>query len=412
MMGNSHCNSARTKEVKKIPPFLSERVSHYYEHRVKTLWGGSRSLMGIPKTGDVALFSNDYLSISNHPDITDAQIHSLKRFGNGPMMSQVFFSDASPQKQFEKRMAQFMHAKAVLVCQSGWCANTGLLQAIANKDTSVYLDIMAHMSLWEGVTSAGAKAYPFRHNRAAHLEHLLKQNGPGIVVVDSIYSTNGSVCCLRDIVELAHAHGCIIVVDESHSLGTHGPSGAGMVVEQGLTDKVHFRTSSLGKAFSGRGGVIAGSKELIQYIEHEAQPMIFSSAVLPTDIALFNASLNVIQTDEWRRDKMRKNADYLREGLTDMGYNVSDSGSQIISLAPGPEQNTLLLRDALEAKGVFGAIFFPPATPKNHTLLRFCASTQLTLDKLEHTLNACAAICDQVGMKHWGSTRQLVRKLA
>jgi CAI-1 autoinducer synthase len=396
--------------IDQEPEFLHKRVSSYHSH-VDAIWQGRRPFLmsRAPGAGDVHLFNNDYLAISNHPDITAAQIASLKAFGSGPMMSQIFFTEDSPQSVFERDMAKYLQSGATMLCQSGWCANTGLIQSIASPDTPVYIDLLAHMSLWEGILSARAIPRPFRHNDPSHLERLVKQYGPGIVIVDSVYSINGDVCDLEAIVDCAMAYGCIIVVDESHSLGVCGPEGAGMVVEKGLTDRVHFRTSSLAKGFIGRGGIIVGSEKLIGYIRHEARPMIFSSAVLPTDLAAFSAAKTVIRRDEWRREKMRSNADYLRAGIADLGYNVTDSKSQIISLEAGVEADALFLRDRLEEQGIFGAIFFPPATPKNRALVRFSVDASLTQDDLDRVIKVCHAIRPVVKMHEWRSTRRLQR---
>ncbi len=168
-----------------------------------------------------------------------------------------------------------MDAEAGVLCQSGWCANTGLIQSIANKDVPVYIDMLAHTSLWEGIHSAGANAVPFMHNDADHLRKQVKHHGAGVIVVDSLYSTSGSLCPLTEIVEISEENGCILVVDESHSLGTHGPHGKGLVVGLGLTEHVHFRTASLAKAFAGRAGFITCSERFSEYFRYESNPADF-----------------------------------------------------------------------------------------------------------------------------------------
>jgi CAI-1 autoinducer synthase len=266
--------------------------------------------------------------------------------------------------------------------------------------------MLAHMSLWEGVHSAKAKAIPFFHNDAEHLEKQILKNGPGIVVVDSVYSTNGSVCPLADIIRICTARQCIIVVDESHSLGTHGGKGEGMVADLGLTSQVHFITASLAKAFAGRGGFIACSNKLSDYIKFESKPAIFSSNTLPHEIEAFDATLDVIQRDTWRRDKLHENARYLRLCLSEMGYNLQGSESQIIALEAGPERKTLLLRDVLEGNKIFGAPFYAPATPKNRSLIRFSINCNLTDSDLKQIVEVCYRIREDIGLAEWPSTRR------
>ncbi|HLX01152.1 MAG TPA: aminotransferase class I/II-fold pyridoxal phosphate-dependent enzyme, partial [Trinickia sp.] len=239
-----------------LPDFLAARVDRYYRERVEETWNGGHIMKGrSPGPEALHLSSNDYLSIARHPEILEAMGVSIRSEGNGMLMSGIFLHGKCPQLELEERFARFVHSEASVLCQSGYAANTGLIQSIAAAETPVYADLMAHMSLWEGIRSAGAKAIAFSHNDVDHLERQIRRHGPGVIVVDSIYSTNGSLCPLTDVVDIGTAMGCVLVVDESHSLGTHGPGGAGLVVELGLTDRVHFRTASLAKAFAGRAGL-------------------------------------------------------------------------------------------------------------------------------------------------------------
>ena len=390
------------------PQWLARRLNHYYRDRVRDTWGGGHILRGrVAGADDICLMSNDYLALANQPEILKAQAQTLMSQGLGMLMSGSFLlNGSSPHRDFELRLANFMHAEDGILCQSGFAANTGLLQCIADEHTPVYLDLLAHMSLWEGVRSAGAKAISFYHNDAEHLQRQVLKHGPGVIVVDSVYSTNGSVCPLADIVEVGSALGCIIVVDESHSLGTHGEQGEGMVASLGLAAKVHFRTASLAKAFAGRAGFITCSARFMEYFKCESHPAIFSSTLLPHEIAGLNATLDIIRQDAWRRKRLHACANYLRVHLNEMGYNVQASNSQIISLEPGPEPKLIELRDALEARGVFGAPFFPPATSKNRTLMRFSINCALTDAHLKRIVDVCDSIREQVGLHAWASTRR------
>lgn len=396
------------------PEFLSRRVDQYYRERVQESWGGGHLLKGrAPQKDAIALQSNDYLSLAAHPEIMQAQTSTLLQEGNGAVMSAVFLMNRdSPNRDLEKRLARFMGAEDAILSQSGFAANTGLLQSIADESTPVYLDMFAHMSLWEGARSAGARAVAFHHNDVDHLLRLIRRHGPGVIAVDSVYSTNGSVCPLQELVAVGRAHGCVLVVDESHSLGTHGEQGRGIVASLGLAEHVHFRTASLAKAFAGRGGVITCSARFVEYFMCESRPAIFSSTLLAHEIAGFDATLSVIERDEWRRRKLRDNAAYLRSALSDMGYNVDDGDSQIIALESGAERQTMVLRDALEARGVFGSVFFAPATPKNRSLVRFSVQSALSQADLDRIVDVCYEIRAEVGMARWASTRRKLQPAA
>ena len=393
-----------------LAEFVALRVDHYYRERVQNTWAGGHIMRGrIPGPDALQLCSNDYLAVARHPRVLEAMTESIRRDGNGLLMSGIFVHGACPHTDFEQHLADFMQAEAGVLCQSGYAANTGLIQVIAGENVPVYADMMAHMSLWEGIKCAGAKPVTVFHNEVEHLERQILRHGPGVVVVDAIYSTSGSIAPLRDIVEICEDNGCILVVDESHSLGTHGPNGEGLTVELGLAERVHFRTASLAKAFAGRAGFVTCSRRFANYFKSESNPAIFSSTLLPHDIHGLAATLAVIRQDGWRRERLRENAAFLRRELDQLGYNLNGSECQIVSLESGTEQNTIVLRDALESRGIFGSIFCAPATPKSRALMRFSVHAGLGLAELERLVGVCREIRDEVGMASWPSTRRKQR---
>lgn len=391
-----------------VPDFLALRVDRFYRESVCEQPDGRHIMRRgrAPGADAVHLTSNDYLSLAQHPRILRAMSDSILRDGNGLLMSGIFMFGPSPQLDLEDRLARFMGAEAGVLCQSGWCANTGLIQCIADARTPVYADMMAHTSLWEGIRSAGAKAVACYHNDAEHLERQILRHGPGVVVVDSIYSTSGSVCPLAAVADVCAAQGCVLVVDESHSLGTHGVNGEGLVAALGLLDRVHFRTASLAKAFAGRAGFVACSRRFHEFFKCTSSPAIFSSTLLPHEVAGLDATLEVIRQEGWRRERLHANAAYLRAGLLALGYNLNDSQSQIVSLEAGSERQTAALRDALEARGIFGSVFIAPATPKNRSLMRLSINALLTDAELERIVAVCRDIRDEVGLADWPSTRR------
>jgi CAI-1 autoinducer synthase len=391
----------------RLPDFLARRVERYYRERVRDTWGGSHIMHGrIPGPDAIRVHSNDYLSLSRHPRILKAAAETLSAEGNGVLMSGVFLHGEHPQLELENRLARHMQAESGVLCQSGYCANTGLIQAIADDTVPVYVDMMAHMSLWEGIRSAGAHAITFQHNNPDHLERQIVRHGPGIVLVDTVYSTNGSICPLKDMANIVSRRDCVLVADESHSLGTHGPNGQGLAVELGLADQIHFRTASLAKAFAGRAGFIACAANFTEYFKSESLPAIFSSTLLPHEVASLSATLDVIVQEGWRRDRLHATGAYLREGLDSLGYNLNGSESQIVSLEAGTEPRTMVLRDALESRGIFGSVFCAPATPKHRAIVRLSLHCSLTRRDLDKILDVCGEIRPEVGFDQWPSTRR------
>lgn len=392
------------------PDFLRGHVDIYYRERVEKTWQGGHIMHGcLPGADSVLMVSNDYLNLANHPEIVAAQIETLRATDNTVVMSAVYLHGDSPQQRFEQRMADWLSQESSLLCQSGYAANVGLIQSVAPPGTPVFVDIFAHTSLWEGVQSAGLTARAFRHNSARHLESLIRRHGPGVVAVDSVYSTHGSVAPLEELVAVARDNGCVMLVDESHSLGTHGAHGEGLVASLGLNDDVHFVTASLAKTFAGRAGLIACSQRLTDFIKYNSFPAIFSSALLPQEIAGLDKTLDLIKAASDRRARLHANADYLRDNLKRLGYNVHISQSQIIALEAGAEPDTMVLRDALEARGIFGSVFCAPATAARRSLIRFSVNSALTSDQLDRIIAVCADIREQVGLQKWPSTRRVAR---
>lgn len=391
--------------ARRMPEFVTRRMDEHYVTRVEKLLGGEHMhVWAPPAPGAVMLATNDYLCIANEPGLLEAQVRALQANQGQMLMSSVFLQAGSTQHQLEAKLAAFMHAEDGVLAQSGWAANVGLLQSIAEPGIPVYLDMMAHASLWEGVQSAQALPVPFLHNSPAHLERQLEKHGGGVIVIDALYSTNGSVAPLLEVVELAERSGSILIVDESHSLGTHGPQGAGLVVELGLTERVHFRTASLAKAFAGRAGFITCSERFKGYFLSSSRPAIFSSCLLNHELAWFDAAVDFIRHADARREALHRTTREVRARLTALGYCIDDGTEQIIALEAGIEPKTLVLRKALEARGIYGAVFCAPATPKNRSLVRLtlnCGMGQQEIDKL---VDACADMRDEVDLENWSSS--------
>lgn len=389
-----------------LPDFISAKMAYFQEELIFKNKNGTPLVIGkSPLENSIVLQSNDYLNISNHPRIVKDQIDVLSRQKRDPLMSSSFLQDNSMIRRFEKRMAAYVGYEKAMLFTSGWSANIGLMEAIADEHTNVYIDFFTHMSLWEGIKTCGAKPLAFRHNDTAHLERLIKQNGPGIILVDSVYSTIGTICPLVEIANIAEKYGCAFVVDESHSLGLYGPQGAGLVAELNITNKVHFITASLAKAFAGRAGIVFSLNDVIRCMPYICNPAIFSSTMLNHEVAALSATLDLIVESDSKRKELHEKAAYFREHLIALGYAVS-SESHIVSIEVGKNADIEIFRDALEERDIFGAVFCAPAAPKNRALMRFSLHSDLTYAQLDYIIEVCEDIRSQVGMKNWKSTRR------
>ncbi len=389
-----------------LPDFVRRRMEVVYLRRVREDWGGQHLFRGRhPGPRAIRLDTNDYLDLTAAPELAAAHATAASMRDRGTLMSAVF-QQGGPQERLEVDFAAFLGHPAVMLCQSGFAANTGLLQSVASPGVPVYLDMMAHASFREGILSARADAVAFRHNDVEDLCNQIRQRGPGLVVADSVYSTHGTLCPLATLTRAAAEMGCFVVIDESHALGTHGSHGEGLVASLKLQPWVHAVTASLSKAFAGRGGLVACDPVLAEYLRFTSVPAIFSSALQQQDLAHLEAALALIRNADAQRIRLHSNARRIRSGLHELGYFVSSGTEQIIALEPGREPLALTLYNALAAHEIFGAIFCPPATARNRAILRLSVHCGLSEEDLHHILAACAEIRDEVKLSEWRSTRK------
>ena len=380
--------SDKTK-TKPLPSFIEERLNFYIQDLITQNESQKHLVLGKrPKRNAVVMQSNDYLALSHNQTIQEAHQAAIREHDDNVVMSAIFLQDEQSKPAFETELANYVGMESCLLSQSGWAANIGLLQTICPSGTPVYIDFFAHMSLWEGIRAASALAHPFMHNNMNHLRKQLERHGSGVIVVDSVYSTIGTIAPLRDIYEMAQAFDCAVVVDESHSLGTHGENGAGLVHALGLTNQVDFITVSLAKTFAYRAGAILGPKQLSETFPFVAYPAIFSSTVLPQEVVRLEKTLEVIKGAEDKREALFKRAKSLTTGLKRIGFNIR-SESQIVALECGSERNTERVRDFLEERDVFGAVFCRPATGKNKNIIRFSVNADMTPRDIDHVLTVC-----------------------
>ncbi|MDD0975307.1 alpha-hydroxyketone-type quorum-sensing autoinducer synthase [Pseudomonas fontis] len=385
-----------------LPDFVARRIERFYTERFQRDWGGQHILHGtVPGTNALHLSSNDYLCLSNERSLLDAQAQSIKRAGYQLLMSLSLHHGNCPIARLEHKLAQFLNTESTIVCQSGWGANTGLMQTISGPSIPVYLDRQAHPSFWYGATAANADIKVFRHNSVDHACELITQHGPGVLVIDAIYSINGSAAPLNAFCDLAQQTDCVLVVDESHSVGVCGPHGSGLISELGLGPRVHFITVSLAKAFAGRAGVIACPTAFKDYFHMNSYPTSFSSTLLEHELTWFEYAADFLSMADDRRTRLESITRHTREKLSDLGYDVSTGTEQIIALTPGTEKETIQLRDALEHRGIFGSVFCWPATPKDGALVRLTLNSGLSDEHIEQLIAACTTIRAEVRPERW-----------
>jgi len=379
--------------------FLTKKIENYFAARTPENKGIIDYLLTTPQpsASSILINDNDYLRTANNAEVIDKQTQYLKGHQQEILMSGVFLSGDSLHLQISKAFAAFVGMEDVYLAQSGYAANCTLLQAISEPNMPVYIDQRTHPSFYDGIKFVHAKLISFIHNDVNDLENKIKHHGPGIILVDSVYSAVGSICPIKEICLLKNQYGCVLVVDESHSLGLYGVKGQGLVGALNLTNEVDFITASLSKAFSTRAGIIAGPAKAILFMREYAFPAIFSSAVLNYDIVRIQAMLKVIKESDEKREQLMFNANFLRTELTAMGYEIvqTSAPSPIICLVCGPEATTKKLQALLLENDIFGAVFCAPATSKNASLIRLTLHSDLKLAQLNHIVDILTLVRQQ-----------------
>ncbi|KAK9759485.1 hypothetical protein K7432_017494 [Basidiobolus ranarum] len=367
---------------------LQERVSHYFETRTEGGNGIFRDYIHAESSSvKIFVFDNDYFNISNHKHAIDSQIHDLQQYSNDLIASSAYMSEDNVHAQLEADFASHFGKECVLT-QSGYAANTGLIQAICSHETHVYIDKLTHASFWDGLYSRGTQTHVFAHNDMVDLENKIIKHGPGIIIVDSLYSGHGSFSPIKALVQLKLKHKCILVVDESHTLGVY--SKTGLVDLMGYNETVDYITASLAKAYCTRAGVIMGPHS--QFIKEKSMHYVFSSALMRNDIIKLRAMFEVIKGADQKRNRLMRASNALRKALLKI-VDVEDTPipSPIICIPTKSEAEMVKLHHHFVSKGIFAAPFFFPATPRKSPNLRVTLHSEITVNDIRTITNATAS---------------------
>jgi 8-amino-7-oxononanoate synthase len=321
------------------------------------------------------LCSNNYLGLADHPKVREAAADAAMRWGAGCGASRLVSGNMTLHRRLEERLASFKGAQSALLFGSGYLANMGVVLALARKNEVVFSDELNHASIIDGCRLARAETFVYRHADVEHLAWGMRQaEGRGsLVVTDSVFSMDGDVAPLAEIVELAHQHGVRVAVDEAHGTGCLGPGGRGAVAEAGVEDEVDVVIGTLSKALGAYGAFVACDQSLAQLLVNTARPFIFSTAPPPPALAAALAALEVLEAEPGTVERLRANAAALRDGLRAEGLSPGGGQSQIVPLEVGDADRTMQLCERLLERGVFAQGIRPPTVPEGTSRLRFSA---------------------------------------
>jgi 8-amino-7-oxononanoate synthase len=318
------------------------------------------------------LCSNNYLGLADHPRVREAAADAAMRWGVGAGASRLICGTMTVHRRLEERLAEFKHAPAALLFGSGYLANVGVVSALAGSGEVVFSDELNHASIIDGCRLARAETFVYRHADVEHLAWGMRQaNGRGaLVVTDSVFSMDGDVAPLDEIVALAQRHRVRVAVDEAHATGCLGPGGRGAVAEAGLEGEVDVVIGTLSKALGAYGAFIACDQAMAQLLVNSARPFIYSTAPPPPVVAGALAALELLVEEPRRVDKLQANADALREELARERFEVSGSTTQIVPLVIGDAHLAVRICELAIEGGVFAQAIRPPTVPDGTSRLR------------------------------------------
>jgi 8-amino-7-oxononanoate synthase len=358
---------------------------------------GTDVLIGDKKA--IMLGSNNYLGLTHHPEVIEAGVQALKKYGAGLTGSRLLNGNIYLHEQLEENLAKFVGKEKALVFSTGFGVNLGVISTITNDKDVIFSDEMNHASIVDGARFSKASIQVFGHNNMSQLENKLitAPNEYGrLIVSDGIFSMEGDIVKLPELVALANKYGARIMIDDAHSLGVLGPKGEGTAAHFNLTDKVDLIMGTFSKSLAGIGGFIAGEEPVIDYLKHNTRTIIFTAGLPPSNTAAVLKALEIIIREPERRARLWDNANYMKKELSLLGFDIGNSSTPVIPVIIGNEMKTFAVwRDLLDA-GVYTNPVISPAVPPERSLLRTSYMATHTREQLDFCLTQFA----KIGNKH------------
>lgn len=347
----------------------------------------------------VMLGSNNYLGLTNHPEVIEAGCKALREYGSGLTGSRLLNGNIIMHDNLEAKLAEFVNKEATLVFSTGFGVNLSTISTITGEGDLIFSDEYNHASIVDGVRFSKAGRVIYKHNNMEDLENKLKSADPKkakFIVTDGIFSMEGDIVKLAELAELSRKYYARVMVDDAHSLGVLGPNGNGTAAHFGLEKDVDMIMGTFSKSLGCVGGFIAAEEEVIKYLKHTARGMIFTASLPPSNVASVSKALDIIGQEPERRTNLQKNAKFMLNGLKDMGFDVGESVTPIIPVIIGKDMKTFKVWQDLMEAGVYTNPVVSPAVPQGRGLLRTSYMATHTLKQLEF----CLDMFEKVGKKH------------
>jgi len=319
------------------------------------------------------LCSNDYLGLAAHPALCKAASEAIKQYGFGSGSSRLVSGSSVLHHELERRLARFKGTDAALVFNSGYAANTGIIQAIAQDGDIILSDSLNHASIVDGCRLSRAEVLIYRHNDVNHAEELLRKyhaSGRRLIITDGVFSMDGDIAPLPDLVHLAERYNALLMVDDAHATGVLGKTGRGSVEHFNLAGRVHIQMGTLSKALGSFGAYVAGNCDLIEFLINRARSFIYSTALPPAVCAASIAALDLVECESVHRERLWKNRNKFAAGLRELGIDTGMSETPIIPLIIGDSAKTAEAAKKLFEYGVYASAIRPPTVPDGTARIR------------------------------------------
>jgi 8-amino-7-oxononanoate synthase len=343
--------------------------------------------------------SNNYLGLTMHPEVRQAATDAVAKFGTSCTGSRFLNGTLELHIELEEELADYVGKEAGLVFSTGMQVNLGAVSSLVSKGEYAILDKDDHASIVDGAMLARGEILRFRHNDTVDLERVLKKAGDNgkLVVVDGLFSMEGDIARLPEIVPLCKQYNAGLMVDDAHALGVLG-RGKGTAAHFGLTDQVDLIMGTFSKSFASVGGFLAGDKTVINYVQHNARSLIFSASIPPVNAATALAALRVMRREPERVDRLEEIGKRMRLGFQELGFNTGESESPIIPIIVGDNVKTFVFWKALMEAGVYVNAIIAPATPEGRQLLRTSYMATHTDDQLDQVLAIFGKVGKELGV--------------
>lgn len=351
----------------------------------------------------IMIGSNNYLGLVNHPKVKEASAAAAMKFGSGCTGSRFLNGTLDLHLELEDRLAKFMNKEAVQVFSTGFQTNLGVISSLVVKGDAAIIDRQVHACIVDGCRLSYGKVYKFAHNDMddfkkviANVRNIVK--GGILVVVDGVFSMEGDIINLPELVKTAKEYDARILVDDAHGVGVMGKTGAGTAQHFGLGDEVDLTMGTFSKSFASLGGFVAGDAKVIDFIQHSARSLIFSASIPPSNAAAVIAALDIIEAEPERIENLWKNARRMKKEFNNLGFDTGHSETPIIPIVIGEDMEAFTFWKALYDNGIFTNPVISPAVPPGQAMIRTSYTATLTDEHLDKVVEVMSKVGKASGL--------------